>query len=321
MKLKNNILGIETSCDDTGLAVSSWGGDILWETLKSSYKKHSIHGGFVPELASREHESYIASALHELKESEILDTVHLISYTSEPGLPGSLHVGKVFAKTLSTTLNKPLMEINHLHAHIFSCFINKKNLIKFPFLGVVVSGGHTSIFVVYSYTNIKEVLKTTDDAIGEVFDKVGRHLGLNFPGGPEIDRIFDKSLVDLNMFGNYGKLRKQDFLSYSGLKSSVINYVNKNDNIRNHLAAIASSFQAIIIETFVDKVIHLLYTYNLDTVAFGGGVTANSYLRKLLSEQERFKFYYPEKRYCQDNGSMIAFLASCILAKNCSIII
>lgn len=315
MKYRSNILGIETSCDDTGLALCDRNGRIVWETLKSSFRKHSIHGGFVPELASREHESYVSSSLYELREDELLDTIELISYTSEPGLPGSLHVGKVFAKTLSKLLDKPLMEINHLHAHIFSCFINKKDSIRFPFLGVVVSGGHTSIFVVNSFVDIKEVMSTSDDAIGEVYDKIGRHLGLNFPGGPEIDRLYKEDLANVNMFSNYKKILNQNFLSFSGLKSSVINYINKKNRPNVSVEQIASSFQKIIIDSFLDKVFKILEEYNLETIAFGGGVTANSYFRQSVNKKYGIRCFYPEKKYCQDNGSMIAFLASCILTR------
>jgi N6-L-threonylcarbamoyladenine synthase len=223
--MKNKvILAIETSCDDTSIAIVK-NKKLLSNVTLSTTKQHSKYGGIVPEVAARGHESSLypcmQKALKDAKEN-VSKLTH-IAYTSEPGLPGSLHIGKVFAKTLSAALQIPLVPINHMMGHVFSPFINSKKPIKFPFISLVVSGGHTSIYLFNSVTKFKVLNQTTDDAAGETLDKIGRMLGLKYPGGISIDKIYNPKKTNLFLIKHY---QPQASFSFSGLKTHVLNIVN-----------------------------------------------------------------------------------------------
>jgi N6-L-threonylcarbamoyladenine synthase len=220
------ILGIETSCDDTSVAIVK-NGKVLSNVTLSTIKEHAKYGGIVPEMAARGHEqSLYACTQQALKAAKIkIQDVTSIAYTSEPGLPGSLHIGKVFAKTLSSSLNIPLIPINHMMGHVFSAFINKNTKIKFPFLSLVVSGGHTTIYLFTSLTKFKILDQTADDAVGETLDKIGRMLGLPYPGGISIDNIYNAKQNQLKLIHHY---KPEEPFSFSGIKTHILNLINQS---------------------------------------------------------------------------------------------
>jgi N6-L-threonylcarbamoyladenine synthase len=223
--MKNRIiLAIETSCDDTSIAIVK-NGKLLSNVILSTTKEHSKYGGIVPELAARGHEKSLYPCMQKALKDAKIKTSELthIAYTSEPGLPGSLHIGKVFAKALSATLQIPLIPINHMMGHVFSAFINNIKPIAFPFISLVVSGGHTSIYLFNSLTKFKVLNQTTDDAAGETLDKIGRMLNLKYPGGISIDHIYNVNKVNLSLIQHY---QPQVPFSFSGLKTHILNVVN-----------------------------------------------------------------------------------------------
>jgi N6-L-threonylcarbamoyladenine synthase len=221
--MSKHILAIETSCDDTSIALYK-DKELLSIADASSMKEYGKYGGIIPELAARNHEEYINRVFNDcIKKAKIkTDMITHIAYTSEPGLPGSLHVGKVFAKTLSFLLNKPLIPINHMMGHAFSYAIDNPKLIKFPLLSLVISGGNTILYKFDSLTKYEIINETNDDAVGECLDKIGRALGLPYPGGISLDKTYKYSR-------NIKTIPHQDFkkpFSFSGIKSFATNYVN-----------------------------------------------------------------------------------------------
>lgn len=302
------ILGIETTCDDTGIGVL-YKNKIVSNKIISSFEKFKNYGGVVPEIAARSHEeNLLPTFVAALKKANIneKDITH-IAYANQPGLPGCLHVGKVFAKTLSFTLNVPLIPVNHLYSHIFSASINQ-NEFQYPALGLVVSGGHTSIYLVNSPIDIILLDETLDDAIGEVYDKVGRALGLSYPAGPLIDKMFDENLANSIKF--LSSENTHVAFSYSGIKTAVLNYINKNKltNIIN----IASSFQFLIINDFIKRVKKHIQNHSVKLIALGGGVSANSYLRKQLNNLN-LPVLLPQMEFTNDNGAMHSHYANILL--------
>ncbi|MDE6476910.1 MAG: tRNA (adenosine(37)-N6)-threonylcarbamoyltransferase complex transferase subunit TsaD [Mycoplasmoidaceae bacterium] len=220
---KTCILAIETSCDDTSLALVK-NNKLISESTSTSLKEHTKFGGIVPEIAARSHEQNISLCLLKLFQNTKIDYQDLthIAYTDQPGLPGSLHIGKVFAKSLAHLTNSKLVPVNHMNGHIFSFSINRK-IIKYPFLSLVASGGHTSIYLVKSYKDIKLLNTTKDDAVGETLDKIGRSINLPYPGGISIDKVYDKNKTRLKMINHFPPVQQ---FSFSGLKTHVLNYVN-----------------------------------------------------------------------------------------------
>ena len=298
------ILGIETSCDETGVAICDN------SNIISSYTKtQSIHtkfGGVVPEIASREHEKFLPEITEKVLRDAKLDYSHLeaIAVTSGPGLMGSLLSGISFAKGISQGLGIPIVPINHLEAHLNSAFIEFETLDP-PFINLLVSGGHTQIWLVkdlFDYTLLGETL---DDACGEAFDKGAKTLGLNYPGGPEIEKLAiggNKELIDfprpiLND-------RTYNF-SFSGLKTSLINCIN---NSEYDLKDVAASYQEAIVDCLVGKLEKSMDDLNIDTGIVCGGVAANQRLREKLGSINK-KIIFPSLKYCTDNADMIAFLA------------
>jgi N6-L-threonylcarbamoyladenine synthase len=220
----NVILAIETSCDDTCVAILK-NNKVLADVIMSSSKNHAKFGGIVPEVAARSHEKNINICFKNcLKQSNVsLEEVTHIVYTNEPGLPGSLHIGKIFAKSLAYLLKVKLIPINHMHGHVFSCLINKANKVKFPFISFIASGGHTTIYLVNSFNDIKVLNQTNDDPIGEMLDKIGRVLKLPYPGGISIDKIYNFKFSNLKLI-NHNK--PEINFSFSGLKTHILNYMN-----------------------------------------------------------------------------------------------
>lgn len=309
------ILGVETTCDDTGIGICV-NGKVVANQIISSIKMHQIYGGVVPEIAARAHEQNLIITLEkalEVAKLNIEDISH-IAYADHPGLPGCLHVGRVFAKSLGLCLDVPIIPINHLYGHLFSGAINSSPVI-YPALGLVVSGGHTSIYLIKSASDIELLSETSDDAIGEVYDKVARVLGLTYPGGPEIDKLYDQSLKNSIVFLNNSTQHKA--FSYSGFKTAVINYINKvkANKAQLNIKAVASSFQYWIINDFLNRVNFFLNQHKVKMIVLGGGVSANSYLRQEI-KKNKLPVLISEMQYTNDNGAMHAYYANVLLKEN-----
>tara|TARA_B100000886_G_scaffold99984_1_gene66374 strand:- start:4348 stop:5367 length:1020 start_codon:yes stop_codon:yes gene_type:complete len=309
------ILGIESSCDDTSAAVLK--NDRVLSNVIANQDIHKNYGGVVPELASRAHLSNmiptVESAIREAKIS--LDQLSAISFTKGPGLMGSLIVGTEFSKALGISLKIPVIEVNHMQAHILVHFINNGSTKpSFPFLGVTISGGHTQFILVKDYFEMEILGETLDDAIGEAFDKCGKKLGLGYPAGPLIDKIAKKGDENKFIFP-LPKVEGGD-ISYSGTKTAFINFLHKNQTkniefINQNINHICASIQKNLIDNLMNKV-HLLSVKNgLDTIVFGGGVSANSYLKSRLekfSNDNNLKIFIPEIQFCTDNAAMIGIV-------------
>lgn len=300
------ILGIDTSCDDTSAAIVKDGSEILSNVVSNQNEVHKKYGGIVPELASRKHVEMIVPVVNEALLRSNLDfkDISAIAVSYGPGLIGSLLVGVCFSKALSFVKNIPFVAVNHLEGHIFSIFLEANP--EFPFLALVVSGGHTSIYRVDGFERYKEIGRTRDDAAGEAFDKVAKLLGFGYPGGPLIDVIaltgnrnnviFPKSLLH----------ESYDF-SFSGLKTAVLTHIKKYpESIKEDVAA---SFQHTVIEVLTKKTLEAAQTQGLKRIVLSGGVAANSALRKHIVEEANKKgleIYLPSINLCTDNAAMIA---------------
>ena len=303
------ILAIETSCDDTSIAVMR--NNAVLSNIVSSQQIHELFGGVVPELASREHDKLIVPVLKEaLHKSKIsLNQIDVIAYTRGPGLLGSLLVGSSFAKSLSLSLNIPLVEINHMHAHILSIFI-EDNVDKpeFPFIALTVSGGHTQLVLVENPIKFTEIGTTLDDAAGEAFDKSGKILGLDYPAGPTIDKISKKGDPNRFVFTK-PKVKGLNF-SFSGLKTNFKNFINSKseDFIKNNINHLCASLQHTIVEILIEKILNAQKTHVINDFVVCGGVSANSYLRQKLldlKDSHDIKSYLPNVCYSTDNAAMI----------------
>ncbi|WP_027333951.1 tRNA (adenosine(37)-N6)-threonylcarbamoyltransferase complex transferase subunit TsaD [Mycoplasma elephantis] len=295
------ILGIETSHDDTSVA--------LWEDNKiinmitlSQIDIFKEFGGTIPEIASREHTKNIQIIFNLLKSNQMLKDLNYISYTNEPGLIGSLQVGRLFAEGLGIALNIPVIPINHMLGHFYSVNIEERK-IKYPALALVLSGGHSEIILANKPLDYIVIGETQDDAIGEAFDKISSKCNLGFPGGPIINNIYNKKMpCKLIKFTKPKTQNRFDF-SFSGIKTQVVNYYNKNNNI--DVEIIASSFMETSINYVIDKMQLAISKYNPESIILCGGVSSNTLLRdKFLSLHKNALI--PNKKYCQDNGAMIA---------------
>ena len=313
---KTYILGIESSCDDTAAAVLC-DGKIL-SNIIANQSIHEAYGGVVPELASRAHQQNIIPVVHQaLKEAGILkEELSAIAFTRGPGLMGSLLVGTSFAKSLAMGLQIPLIEVNHMQAHILAHFIDKKGYKKpnFPFLAMTISGGHTQIVAVKDYFDMSVIGETIDDAVGEAFDKSGKLLGLGYPAGPEIDKRaklgnpkafhFTKPKVDGLNF------------SFSGLKTAILYFIQENTKansnfIQENLNDICASIQYTIVGILMDKLKKATHETKIDRVAIGGGVSANSGIREALKNAEQkfgWETFVPAFEFTTDNAAMIAIV-------------
>jgi N6-L-threonylcarbamoyladenine synthase len=300
------ILGIDTSCDDTSAAVVENGRKILSNTVSNQNEIHQKYGGIVPELASRRHIEMIWPVVDEALSSTSLDFSDLsaISVTHAPGLIGSLLVGVCFAKSIAFVNNTPLVSVNHLEGHIFSIFL--EHTPKFPFIALIVSGGHTSIYVVSDYGNYSEMCRTRDDAAGEAYDKAAKLLGFSYPGGPFIDSLASKGDPYAIAFPRAKFQDNLDF-SFSGLKTAVLYHINKNPESRKE--DVAASFQAAVIDVLINRVSEISDKKNILNVALSGGVSANSAIRnafKHKAAEKGWELYLPSRHLCTDNAAMIA---------------
>lgn len=309
------ILGIETSCDETSVAVLREGKILANET--STQMEHTVHGGVVPELASRAHQQMIFPVVEKaLKDAGVtLNELDAISYTHGPGLIGSLLVGASFAKGLSMAISKPLIPVNHMEAHVLAHLIKDPRIEenpKFPFLCLTVSGGHTQLIQVHSAFEFEVLGETIDDAAGEAFDKAAKIFGLPYPGGPHLDKIAQMGNPDKFTFS---KPRVSDLnFSFSGLKTSVLYFVRDQVNkdpefIQKNLADLCASVQKTIVDILLEGFIKAIKKTGSKRIALSGGVSANSELRKrtlALGKEKNLKTFTLPLEYCTDNAAMIA---------------
>lgn len=308
------VLGIESSCDETGLAVYDSEEGLLGEVLHSQIPVHQDYGGVVPELASRDHIRFITPLLQKLlKETHLsLKEIDLIAYTAGPGLSGALLVGAAFAESLAFSLNLPVFPIHHLEGHLLSSLL-KENAPAFPFLALLVSGGHTQLLKVEGVGNYHLLGETLDDAAGEAFDKTASLLGLPYPGGAKLAQLAQKGIRGKIKLPSPMLHSKDLDFSFSGLKTAVRQKIEKNLNLTPQFCAdIARAFEDSVVEVLTEKTLHALKTHGLNEVVVAGGVSANQHLRKVFNEKAKrfhFKTHYPSLNLCTDNGAMIAFAA------------
>lgn len=304
------ILAIESSCDETAAAIIKNGREILSSEISSSCTEHIRFGGVVPEIASRAHTSAISLTVRKAVDKANIDLkdIDAVAVTYGAGLLGALLVGVSYAKTLAYSLNVPLVPVSHIRGHLAAAYLSDKNL-KPPFVSLLASGGHTAIIVVEDYDKFKILGGTLDDAVGEAFDKVARVLGLNYPGGPNIERLAREGENNIEFPKMLKGVGGYNF-SYSGLKTAVINYVHHANQTGEEVnkADVACSFQHAATDILVKKAIEAAKEYSLDTVTVGGGVAANGYMRENLGNacaKCGLKLVLPEKILCTDNAAMI----------------
>lgn len=309
------ILAIESSCDETSAAVVLNGREILSNVIASQISTHEQYGGVVPEVASRMHIEAISGVVEEalLKANITLENIDAIGVTYGPGLVGALLVGLQFAKGLAFASKKPLVGVNHIEGHICANYIQHKDL-KPPFISLVVSGGHTFIVHVKDYGIYEVIGQTRDDAAGEAYDKVARALGLGYPGGPKIDKLAKEGNPKAITFPKANFHEETLDFSFSGVKSAVLNYLNKCNmqNIEINKADVAASFQQAVVDVLKDNVLLTCKKKNIDTIAIAGGVASNSTLRETLINEagkKGIKVLFPTPILCTDNASMIGSAA------------
>ena len=302
-----NILGIETSCDETAAAVVKDGRTVLRSAVASQMEVHRPFRGVVPELASRAHVERINAVIDEAL-SGGKTRFDAIAVTTGPGLIGSLLVGVVTARTMGWVHNVPVIGMNHLEGHLFAGLVEHPRL-KPPFLGLIVSGGHTELHLFKGYGRYETLGATRDDAAGEAFDKVANMLKLPFPGGPSIDKLAQKGNPNKIDFPRAWMRGTWDF-SFSGLKTAVGNYLKAHSNgSRPSTADLCASFQEAVVDVLVKKTVEAAKAYHLKSVVVGGGVAANRRLRaafEAAAKEEHLDIFLPDRAFCTDNAAMIA---------------
>ncbi|HBR10996.1 MAG TPA: tRNA (adenosine(37)-N6)-threonylcarbamoyltransferase complex transferase subunit TsaD [Chryseobacterium sp.] len=311
------ILGIESSCDDTSAAIIR--DNVILSNIAATQQIHNEYGGVVPELASRAHQQNIIPVVEKAfsKANIQQNEICAIGFTRGPGLLGSLLVGTSFAKSMAMSLDVPLIEVNHLQAHILAHFIDDANPTppKFPFLCLTVSGGHTMIVLVKDYFDMEIIGKTIDDAAGEAFDKIGKILDLDYPAGPIVDKL--AKLGNLDAF-KFSKPRMDNYdYSFSGIKTSVLYFIQKAvrknpDFIKENLNDLCASVQKTIIEILMEKLEKAAIDLGIKDIAIAGGVSANSGLRKAMEDNHKklgWTIFIPKFEYTTDNAAMIAMVA------------
>lgn len=328
------ILAIETSCDETSAAIVKDGAEVLSNVIASQIEFHKKYGGIVPEIASRLHAEIISLVIQDaLDRAKItLKEIDAVAVTFGPGLVGSLIVGVSAAKALAYSLKKPLIGVNHLEGHIYANFINSKSETlntkqlpntkfetpNFPFICLLVSGGHTSLVLVKGHGSYETIGRTRDDAAGEAYDKIARFLKIGYPGGPIIDKLAKEGNPNAIQFKR--PMIEEEFgldFSFSGLKTGVVNFVNKAGGIEffssgTKLADLCASFQQTVVDVLVGKSLKAAKQYHCQTIALAGGVSANSALRQELkakAEEKGITVHIPPFEYCTDNAAMIGCAA------------
>ncbi|MDE0151226.1 MAG: tRNA (adenosine(37)-N6)-threonylcarbamoyltransferase complex transferase subunit TsaD [Bdellovibrionales bacterium] len=307
------VLAVETSCDDTCVSVVDENGFVDLSLRQDQDEIHSPFGGIVPERASRNHSRHLLSLLDQAFNKISIEEISLLAFTSRPGLMGSLLVGSVTTRTLSELYEKPVLGINHIEGHILSPFLWDKEYQKkwsFPYLALVVSGGHTHLFEVQSLSKYILIGKTLDDAAGEAFDKFARFVGLPYPGGVYVDKTAQKGECSFSF--PVAMDRKGLDFSFSGLKTSAHLLLQKVD-VKKHRESLCASFQDAVVRQIMNKLEECIHLYpDYKRVAVVGGVSANSYLRKkctVWAEKNSIDLALPPLRYCTDNAAMIGYTA------------
>ena len=305
------ILSIESSCDETAAAVVEDGREVLSSVIASQVEEHKLYGGVVPEIASRRHAEAIVPVVSKaLSDASLtMDDIDAIAVTHAPGLIGALLVGVNFAKGLSLATGKPLVPTHHLRSHIASNYISHNEL-KPPFMCLVVSGGHSHIVMVEDYTKMKVIGRTRDDAAGEAFDKAARTMGMPYPGGIEMDKVAELGNPDAFKFPRPVVHDAPYDFSFSGLKTAVINLIHNLEQRGEAVPRedICASFRSAVVELLVSNTMKACEDFGVKTLVVAGGVSANSLLRKRLSEESEkrgFMFFKPDKSVCTDNAAMV----------------
>ena len=309
MREKLNILAFESSCDETSVAVLE--NDRVLSNIILSQEFHRKHGGVVPEIASREHLKKITGLTQTalLRAEKDINDISMIAAASEPGLIGAILIGLNFAKSLAASLDIPFVPVNHIQAHVYSAFI-KDEKPSFPFISLIISGGHTILLLVKDFFNHRILGTTVDDAAGEAFDKVAKMLGLGYPGGPEIDRRAAAGNIGFHKFPEAViKDSKYDF-SFSGIKTSVLYFIRKNNidtGNEETVNDICASFQHAVVNSLLKKVVRASKEFGVRDVCISGGVSANSYVKKLFGglKDKNYRIFIPETVYSTDNAAMI----------------
>jgi N6-L-threonylcarbamoyladenine synthase len=304
------ILGIETSCDETAVAVVEDGKRTLAGVVGSQVELHAKYGGVVPELASRRHVEAMISVLDEaLRDSSLsLGDIDAVAVTNGPGLAGALLVGVNFAKALAYDLGLPLLGVNHLEGHIYAAWLDREEEPVFPLLALIVSGGHSDVVLMKEHGRYERIGETVDDAAGEAFDKVARLLGLGFPGGPAIDRLAS-GLEKPSLRLPRAQLDRPYDFSFSGLKTKVLRITRGEEGAAPGRAELAAAFQESVVDSLVTKAVKAAEDNGANQIVLSGGVAANSLLRRSLVERSPVPVLVPPPALCTDNGAMIAAAA------------
>lgn len=309
------ILAIESSCDETAASVVKNGRCVLSNIISSQIAIHTLYGGVVPEIASRKHIEKINQVVEAaLKEADVtLDDIDAIGVTYGPGLVGALLVGVAEAKAIAYAKKKPLVGVHHIEGHVSANYIEHPDL-EPPFLCEIISGGHTHLVIVKDYGSFEILGRTRDDAAGEAFDKVARAIGLGYPGGPKIDKLAKEGNPHAIDFPRAHMEDAPYDFSFSGVKSAVLNHLNKCRMIGEPIveADIAASFQQVVVDVLVDNAIRAAKDYHMDRLAIAGGVASNGALRAAMEaacEKEGIRFYRPSPIFCTDNAAMIGVAA------------
>lgn len=308
------VLAVESSCDETSVAVVEDGRKVYSNVIASQIDTHKKFGGVVPEIASRQHVEAINTVLKEgLDEAGVdLKDIDIIAATKGPGLIGALLVGLSAGKTLALATNKPFVGVNHIVGHVCANYISFKNL-EPPFIGLIISGGHTYLIEVKDYVDFTLHGRTVDDAVGEAFDKVARSMGIGYPGGPIVDKLAKEGKETIDFPRVMIKEDNYNF-SFSGLKTAVLNYLNST-KLRGEeivIEDVCKSFQEAVVDVLLEKSFRLAREKNMDKIVLCGGVSANSRIREAFEEEgdkENIKIFYPDLKLCTDNAAMIASAA------------
>lgn len=308
------VLAVESSCDETSVAVVKDGREVYSNVIASQIDTHKKFGGVVPEIASRQHVEAINTVLKEgLDQAGVkLDDIDIIAATKGPGLIGALLVGLSAGKALALATGKPFVGVNHIVGHVCANYISFKDL-EPPFIGLIISGGHTYLIEVKDYVDFTLHGRTVDDAVGEAFDKVARSLGLAYPGGPLIDALAKKGKETIEFPRVMIKEDNYNF-SFSGLKTAVLNYLNSTSLRGEEIVTedVCKSFQEAVVDVLLEKSFRLAREKDMDKIVLCGGVSANSRIREAFEErgrEENIKIFYPELKLCTDNAAMIASAA------------
>lgn len=320
-----NVLGIETSCDETAAAVVHNAVEVRSNAVASSLKEHAQFGGIIPEIASRRQMELIQAVVHSALEKARtgFDDIDAIAVTRSPGLIGSLLVGLSFARGLARALHKPLIEVDHIKAHLYANFLRLPDQPRDPYpalpaIGLVVSGGHTSLFKITDFSHFQLLGQTRDDAAGEAFDKVARILNLGYPGGPAIDRLAKEGVNNEVHFAGATLKGSLDF-SFSGVKTAVLYHARKYQGPGYPTAKVAYAFQKSVVDVLVQKSLEACRRERINTLLIGGGVAANSFLRRQLADaaaKQGVEVHIPPMALCLDNAAMIAGLGGATKLKH-----